>query len=216
MLRPRYIPAVAIVLLLLCACNGAAAAHTQDIVDRIAARVENDVILSSEVHDLGAYQQLVNGRKEDDAVRLDRLIDQWIVRTEAEASRFPQPSAADADHSLESLRNSQGSAEVFAGRLRDAGLSEAELRRIVAGQIYLTNYLDSRFRPAIQIEQSAIDEFYEKTILPLAKAKGEAPPSPESARDSIREILVQRGINEQADRWLKESRARLHVVKVSA
>jgi hypothetical protein len=29
----------------------------------------------------------------------------------------------------------------------------------------------------------------------------------------IQEGLTQRGINEQADRWLKESRARLHITK---
>jgi hypothetical protein len=50
--------------------------------------------------------------------------------------------------------------------------------------------------------------------LPVAKARGQEPPSLEAARDSIQEALIQQKINEQADRWLKESRLRLHIEKL--
>jgi hypothetical protein len=50
--------------------------------------------------------------------------------------------------------------------------------------------------------------------VPRAKARGEEPPSLEAARDFIREALVQQGINEQANQWLKESRARLLIEKL--
>jgi hypothetical protein len=49
--------------------------------------------------------------------------------------------------------------------------------------------------------------------VPRAKARGQEPPTLDAARDIIQEALVQRDINEQADRWLKESRDRLHVQK---
>jgi hypothetical protein len=35
----------------------------------------------------------------------------------------------------------------------------------------------------------------------------------DASRDYIQEALVQQGINQQADVWLKESRTRLHVEK---
>ncbi len=192
------------------AAGGTAA---QEVVDRIAARIENDVILLSEVRELGAYQMLLDGKRESGAQLLDRLIDQWIVRTEAETSRFPRPSAAEVHGELERLKKAYASEEIFAQRLREAGLREADLRHLVEEQLYLTGYLDSRFRPASQADPQAIDEFYEKTVVPSAREKGETPPSLEAARESIREILIQRGINEQSDRWLKERRARLHVEK---
>ena len=87
MARPRTI-FFALALLFL----AAAAARPQEVVDRLAARIESDIILRSEVRQLGAYQQLLDGKRESDAQLLDRLIDQWIVRTEAEASRFPRPA----------------------------------------------------------------------------------------------------------------------------
>jgi hypothetical protein len=83
----------------------------------------------------------------------------------------------------------------------------------VAAQLYLSNYLDSRFRPSAQINEKAIEDFYQNKVVPRAKARGQEPPSLDAARDIIQEALVQSDINEQADRWLKESRARLHVEK---
>ena len=63
----------------------------QEVVDRIVARVENDIILQSDVQELKEYQELVDGKSESESAILDRLIDQWIVRSEAELSRFPEP-----------------------------------------------------------------------------------------------------------------------------
>jgi len=186
----------------------AAAARPQEVVDRLAARIESDVILLSEVRQLGAYQQLLDGKHESDAQLLDRLIDQWIVRTEAEASGFPRPAAAEVEREVEKLKKVLPAAPQLRGALR-----EADLRSLVAEQLYLSAYLDSRFRPAVQVEPQAIDDYYSTTLVPLARSRGETPPPLESVRDSIRELLIQRGINEQAERWLKERRARLHVEK---
>ena len=82
---------------------------------------------------------------------------------------------------------------------------------MVASQLYLSNYLDSRFRPAVQIDPKEIEDFYQTAIVPRAKARGQEPPTLDAARDTIQEALIQNGINQQAEQWLKESRLRLHV-----
>ena len=185
----------------------------QEIVDRIVARVENDIILLSDIRALSRYQQFLDGKSETDAQILERLIDQWIVRTEAGVSRFPQPSEADLDRELEHVQKSFASMEEFEARRKQSGLSVAEIRDMVAAQLYLSNYLDSRFRPGVQIDPKTIDDFYEKSVVPRAKARGQEPPPLDTARDFIQEALVQRGINDKADQWLIESKARLHIEK---
>jgi parvulin-like peptidyl-prolyl isomerase len=213
-MRGRSIPALMASVAALFGLAFAGLLPRQEIIDRIAARVENDVILQSDLRELSRYQQLADGKAELDEQLLDRLIDQWIVRTEAEASRFPQPSDADINRGIERLQKSFASAEEYESRRKQSGLSEAEVRRMVASQLYLSNYLDSRFRPSVQIDAKAIEDFYQNGVIPRAQAHGQEPPTLEAARDLIQEALVQRGINEQADRWLKESRARLHVDKL--
>ena len=209
----RTMPATLLLLLL---SSGGAAVRAQDppvqeTVDRIAARVENDVILMSDVRRLQAYQLFVDGKSESDEQALDRLIDQWIVRTEAATARFPQPSEDDIKRSLARLRRSFSSPEEYAERQKLSGLSDEEVRQLVASQAYLSNYLDSRFRPTIRIDDQAIEDFYKNRVIPRAESRGQTPPTLDAARDFIQEALVQRAINEAADRWLKESRPRVRV-----
>jgi hypothetical protein len=185
----------------------------QEVVDRVVARVENDIILHSDVRELKEYQELVDGKSESESAILDRLIDQWIVRSEAELSRFPEPQEEEIDREVSRVAKSFGSPEEFESRKKQSGLNDGEVRKIVAAQLYLSNYLDSRFRPSAQIDEKAIENFYQNAVLPKAKARGQEPPTLEASRDIIQEALVQNDINEQADRWLKESRARLHVQK---
>lgn len=186
----------------------------QEIVDRIVARVEDGVILWSDIRALSRYQEFLDGKAETDAQILDRLIDQWIVRTEAGVSRLPQPSEADIDRSLSRLRSSFNSEQEYETRKKQAGLNDQEVRAMAAAQLYLSNYLDSRFRPAVQIDPKAIEDFYQNAVVPRAKARGQEPPTLEASRDYIQEALVQSGINEQAEKWLKESRLRLHIEKL--
>jgi len=183
----------------------------QEVIDRIVARVETDIILLSDVRQLNRYQVFLDGKAQSDADILNRLIDQWIVRSEANVARFPQPSDEDVNRSIERLKRSFSSPEEFQERQKQSGISDDEIRRFVRAQLYLSNYLDSRFRPAIQVDEKAIDEFYKTRVVPRAESRGQTPPTLENARDFIQEALVQRAINEQADRWLKESRTRVRV-----
>lgn len=183
----------------------------QEVVDRIVARVDTDIILLSDVRELAQWQQFVDGKSETDAEILDQLIDQWVVRAEAKAALFPVPSSEDVNRSLERLKRSFSSPEEYEERKKQSGLSDEDVLRMLRSQLYLSNYLDSRFRASIQIEEKAIQDFYQTRVVPRAQSRGQTPPSLDAARDFIQEALVQRAINVQADKWLKESRSRLHV-----
>jgi hypothetical protein len=187
--------------------------RSQELLDQIAARVEGEVILLSEVRTLSRYQTLVDGKAESDAEILDRLIDQWIVRNEADSARFPRPTNLEVAHGVEHLEASFASPEEYQARKKQSGLADKEIQRMVAEQLYLSNYLDSRFRPAVQVDAKQVEDFYQQAVVPRAKARNQAPPPLDASREYIQEALVQRGINEQAEVWLKESRARLHVEK---
>jgi parvulin-like peptidyl-prolyl isomerase len=217
LMRAKFARSALAALWLLSALPGISAALSAQqvadrvVVDRIVARVEDDVILLSDVQQLSRYQFLVDGKSESDAQILDRLIDQWVVRTEAETARFPLPSDADVQRNLAQLKKSFDSPEQYEARKKESGLSDAELRSISSAQLYLTNYLDSRFRPSVQLDPKAVEDFYQKGVVERAKARGQQPPTFEASRDYIQEALIQQGINEEANRWLKESRGRVHV-----
>jgi parvulin-like peptidyl-prolyl isomerase len=204
----------AIFLLALAALTSAQFTPAQEVIDRIVARVDTDIILLSDVRALARYQLFVDGKPESDAKILDRLIDQWMVRNEAKAALFPQPSEDEVNHSLERLKRSFSSPQEFEERKKQSGLTDEVVERMLRSQLYLSNYLDSRFRASIQIEEKDIEEFYKTHVVPRAESLGQAPPTLDAASGFIQEALVQQAIDVQADRWLKESRARLHVEKL--
>jgi len=203
----NFVPGVALMAL------AATCVRSQELLDQIAARVESNIILLSEVRTLSRYQVLADGKAESDAAILDRLIDQWIVRSEADTARFPHPTDVEIAHGVEHLQAAFASPEEYEGRKKQSELNDKEIRRMVAEQLYLSNYLDSRFRPAVQVDAKQVEDFYQQSVVPRAKAHNQAPPPLDASREYIQEALVQRGINNQAEVWLKESRARLHVEK---
>jgi parvulin-like peptidyl-prolyl isomerase len=199
---------LALLLLLL-----ATVVRGQEVIDRIAARVDTDIILLSDVRALARFQAFNDGKAQSDAEILDHLIDQWIVQNEAKAALFPQPSNEDVQRSLERMKRSFSSLEEFEERKKQSGLTDEDVDRMIRSQLYLSNYLDSRFRASVQISEDDIQEFYKTRVVPRAESRGQTPPTLDEARGYIQEVLVQRAINTHADLWLKESRTRLRVEK---
>lgn len=181
------------------------------VVDGIAARIEDDIITESEVRELSGFQELVEGQAAPRKKALDELIDQWIIRTEANAALFPHPSDAEVDHELDRLQQQFASPEAFHARLRELGLDEAAVRRLLRQQLFLTRFLDYRFRPTEQVDRKQIEDYYHQELAPQLATRGQPLPSLENVEDQIREVLTQRAISDRATRWLEDSKSRLKI-----
>jgi hypothetical protein len=191
--------------------GSAAPRQSTRVVDRIVARIEGDIILQSQVRELGAFQQLVDGHAEGDDKLLQELIEQWIVETEATASHFPQPAKSEVDRELLRISQQFPSPEKYASHLNELGLSPDQVRELLARQIYVERYVDYKFRPTAQVEPADIDAYYQKELLPeLAKSNQPAPQRAE-VEEKIREVLVQRGISDQTAKWLDDTKSRLKI-----
>jgi hypothetical protein len=180
-------------------------------IDGIAARIEDDIITESEVRELAAFQELVDGRSKSREEIIRELADQWIVRQEATAASYGQPSQEDVDRANQQLLKQLPSAEEFKRRCAALGLSEAAIRRLLQEQLYLSRFLDRRFRPAAQVDQQQIEAYYESDFAPQLKARNETVPPIEDVEDTIREVLIQRAITERAKKWLDDTRERLRI-----
>lgn len=190
---------------------GAAQLQSPRVVDRIVARVEDDIILQSQVRELAAFQMLVEGRAESDDKLLEELIEQWIVETEATESHFPQPAQSEVDRELSRLQNQFGSPEKYAVRLRDLGLSPDEVRGLLSQQIYVERYVDYKFRPTVQVESADVDTYYKNELVPELQRNNQPVPDRTSVDKQIREVLTQRGISSLTAKWLDDTKSRLKI-----
>lgn len=189
---------------------GATAGDSQ-MVDGIAARIEDDILTEGEVRELSAFQILVDGKSKSRAEVIQELADQWILRGEATTAKYPMPSKEDVDRAYAQFVKQFPSLEEYLKRCTAVKLSEPAVRRILEQQLYLSRFIDYRFRPAAQIDQQQIEAYYNCEFVPQLKQRGENVPPLEDVQDTIREVLVQRDINDRADKWLEEARARLNI-----
>jgi hypothetical protein len=217
---PRAILILVLAVLLL-ASGAQSQAHSQlapmtpgaaaQTIDGVAARIEDDILTESEVRELAAFQQLVDGHSKSRAELIRELAAQWIVRGDANTAKFPRPSRADVDRAYSELVKQFKSPEEFQARCAAAGLTEAAVRRMLEEQLYLSRFIDFRFRPAAQISDEEIEKYYREEFAPRLQARGGPVPQLEDVSDTIREVLVQRAISARASKWLDETRDHLKI-----
>ena len=194
-----------------CALASAAAPQSGRVVDRIVARIEDDILLQSQVRELGAFQQLIESHAESDDQLLSELVEQWVVQTEATGAHFPSPAQSEVDRELQRLTVRFANAAAYSARLNELGLSATQVRQLLMRQIYVERYLDYKFRPSAGVESADIDAYYQKELLPeLAKSNQPAPNRAE-VEEQIREVLVQRRISDLTAKWLDETKSRLKI-----
>jgi hypothetical protein len=186
-------------------------ASAGQVVDRVVARVEGDILLLSDLRELGQLQQLSGAKPEPESKRLEELIGQWIIEREAKSARFDEPTDAEVDAALAQMEKSLGGESAFDVRLKEVGLSTSALRKLLRREIFFSRYLDYKFRPAVQVDEAAEQHYFDTEFVPALIARGEKAPSLNSVREQIHELLMQRDISARADQWLADSRAQLKV-----
>jgi len=193
---------------------GVAAARPRpqtQIVDGIVVRIEDDIITLSELRELAAYQQLLDGHSQSNEELRSELIEQWVVNNEATTSRFPLPADTEVDRETGRVESSFPDAATFRARLAAVGLAPDALRRIVTRQIYLARYLDYKFRSSIQVDDAAIASYYRDHLVPEMQAKRQQAPALADVTAQIREVLIEQGVNDRTAAWFKETKPRLRI-----
>lgn len=180
-------------------------------IDGVAARIEDDILTESEVRELASFQQLVDGKSKSRDELISELADQWIVRGEADTSKYPAPTKEDVDRAYQQLVAQFPSPGDFGKQREAVELADAAVRRMLEQQIYLARFLDYRFRPAAQVDEKQIQAYYNDEFAPQLKARGGKVPPVDDVEDTIREVLVQRDIDTLAKQWLDDTRDRLKI-----
>lgn len=209
------------VLWLAAACVLAlAAARGGEIIDRIVATVNNDVVLQSDLEEGLRFEALANGAgryeftAEQRGEELQRTIDRVLLRQQMRRSGFQRATETEIAAGLADLRAKIPGAQSDGGwtaMLGGAGLTQHDVERRVARQIEIARFVDQRFRPGIRVDSSEIRRYYDEVLTPQLRDKGAAVPPLAQVSARIEEVLVEKSIDEQLDSWLKSLRAESNV-----
>jgi len=186
--------------------NGVAA--RAEIVDRIAAVVDRDVITLSEAEQAAELRALRGQEELSIAEVVERIIEARLV--EREVSRYPEESVPQGqiDTVLTSMRASFPSQTAFLDSLIERRLTEGELRLLIGKQMSIQRYLESRFRPLVYVSDEEIQRYYDEVLRPDIEAAGESPLPLGSMEASIRRILEERVFNQRIDEWIGRLKSR--------
>lgn len=191
-------------------------ARAGDVLDRVVATVNSQIILQSEWQDAIRYEAFVNGRAldkllaEDRKAALDHLIDQELLREQMRSSGYPHASDEEVARRIQEIRKQYAGAETEAGwraALERYGLTENELRQRVTLQVDLLGLVDARLRPNIVIDSKSIESYYNQELLPQLQHSGVGQVPLAEVTPKIKELLTQQKMNQLLVAWLQDLRA---------
>jgi peptidyl-prolyl cis-trans isomerase SurA len=189
-----------------------------DIIDRIAVSVGNHVITASDLDREIRVTAFLNGTKPDFTAAArrataGRMVEQALVRSELETSRYPTPAPSEIDPVLAQLKNRSPNDADFQHSLAEYGITEQDVRDELLWQRTLLSFLDVRFRPSVQVSDKDIQDYFEKSVLPAEQAahKG-ATISLDDYRDQIEAKLTGEREDQEMSRWLDEAKKRTEIV----
>jgi hypothetical protein len=188
-------------------------AHAGDVVDRIVATVNGQIILQSDWEDEIRYEAFVAKRpvgSGDRKAALDRLIDQELLREQMHTPESSPPSDQEVQNEVQKIRKQYenvGTEDTWSSLLAANRINESELRRRVTLQLQLTRLVDTRLRPAANISSKSIESYYNQELLPQLRQSGAKEVPLAEVTPQIKELLTQQKINQLLVAWLRDLHA---------
>jgi hypothetical protein len=187
-----------------------------EIIDRIAISVGNQVITEGQVGEELRLTAFLNHEKLELSIAerkkaAGRLIEQVLVKRDLDLSRYPVPTPADAEASLQDVKSSYVPESVYRQMLQEYGISEDALKRRLLWQLTLLRFVDFRFRPGIQIPEADVKTYYDQELTKWKQQGIQPVPTLEDSRPKIEEILTQERIDQALDTWMAETRKQVTI-----
>jgi hypothetical protein len=199
---------------------GRIASFGGELLDRMVANVNGHVILQSDWDAELRYESLMAARRleplssANGKAALDRLIDQELIAEQMRASEIKSPAAEEIDQHLQEIKadyTRNKDAQPWNMVLSEYGLNENDIRDRLALELTQLRLIDARLRPSIQIDASAVEDYYRNQFLPQFAGAGAKQIPLQQATPKIREILTQQQVNQMLASWLEGLRSQAQI-----
>ncbi len=181
------------------------------LVDRVRAAVNGEVITQSDVN-LEVAMYLLDGaessfsREEVERIALDRIIDRRLLLVEMRNRGAPEANRAEVEKEMRRIKSKLESDSRLAEEIRGLQVTEEMLRRAVVERLTILAFVEQRFRPEVEVRPAEIESYYNSRLVPEMRRTGERQPPLAEVEGEIRELLIQRKINQRLEEWLRQRR----------
>ena len=198
---------------------GVSAEPEWETVEEVLAVVANTPILLSDV-ELAALIRLIEPETAEtqEAYRsrvLDARIRLEIEFRDIEDGGLLFRLELDPERARESLLARGGGEERLLARFEERGLQLADLDELVLRLAAVDAYVQQRLRPRISVNMDEIEAAYQQLLVDEIAASDESVPPLASVREQLHQILVERKLNDEIERWLERASERQEVLRFS-
>jgi hypothetical protein len=189
-----------VILLLLAMCfltrtwSGARA----EVIDRIAAVVDGNIITLSDIRLEREIQLVLGDPVETDENLLKSMIDRALL--EEEMAQFPSLDVDDGE---------------VDDRMREIsdfrGVAPPAIRNAIIRKIQRRRYLELRYRQFIVVSSEEIEKEYETVFIPEAVKRGVTVPELKAIEGNLRMILFEKKLSQELEASLRDLRVRSNV-----
>jgi hypothetical protein len=187
-----------------------------EVIDRIVATVNGQIILLSDWEDSLRFEAFSSGRPldrftaEERKAVLDRLIDRELLREQLHAADIQHATAEEVAQRVGEIRKQYAEAETELGWraiLDRYRLNEDGLKSRVATELDLMRLVDARLRPTVNVDSKSIESYYNQELLPQLRQSGAQNVPLAEVTSKIKELLTQKKISQLLITWLQSLRA---------
>ena len=198
----------------MCLCLGDVITVRAEIIDRLMAVVNRQIITLGDIEqelrlqELDPVTQDVAGssaprQKVTQEIILQRLIEQTLIREQIQ--QFPGLEIDD-----EKVESQFRAIEKQAGdstKLAEMKIDVQAVKDRVRWQLQVLKFIDYRFRQFVVVDSKEIEAYYQNEFLPELQKRSALPaPALADVEERIRKILTEEKLNVQVDEWLASLR----------
>jgi peptidyl-prolyl cis-trans isomerase SurA len=190
------------------------------VLDRVVGVVNGDVILESDVNEELRFAQIepFSAAPGRDTLRgaARRVANRTLIRQQIRDQNQLGINVSDEDvqkaimdlrqHLPDCRRYNCITEEGWKAFLAAHGLTEAEVFAHWKQRLEILKFIDLRFRSGIRISNQEIEDYYQKSIVPVYQRQNQKAPPLDEISQRIQEILLQQHVNGLLQDWLKTLR----------
>lgn len=214
----KFLLNLVLLLLALMACSAA------EVVDRMVAVVNRQVILQSQLEQAARVEFLLQGRSLDQLnaaemqAVLDRMIDQALLEQQIANSPLLDPTPDEIAARIYEVRAQIPGATEGAGwrkMLASYAVTEDDVVKQISTQLRILRFIDLRFRSLAHVDRASIANYYTDKLLPELRKQGVPEPPLNQVSDKIEKILTEQRIDEMLTTWLQTLRSQTRIQKMA-
>ena len=196
---------------------GAAAEPEWETVEEVLAVVGSTPILLSDVElavlvrlvDIEPFEALGSYRSR----LLDARIRLEIEFRDIEDSGLLLRLELDPQHARQTLIERGGGEEKLFDDFEEHGLQVADLDELALRVAAVDGFVQQRLRPRISVNMDEIEAAYQQLLVDEIAASDEPLPPLATVREQLQQILVERKLNDEIERWLARAMERQEILR---